>query len=200
MSKSANFKQNVKKRNWTFVAYPESLPPNWIELLQQTGLQCAVSPLHDRDINANGEPKKPHYHVILCYSGPTAYSVVSKLTQEIFHATIPQPLEQVRGMYRYFTHMDNPEKAQYENKNILCINGFNIRDYVELTSSEIEEIKRRLLRLIVEKHIIEYSDFLIYLDKNDLLDELAIANKNTILFNTFIKSLRHRKQTDEDGL
>ena len=40
--------KNVKKRNWAFVLYPESAPENWREELQKTGLQCAISPLHDR--------------------------------------------------------------------------------------------------------------------------------------------------------
>ncbi|WP_222862631.1 Rep family protein, partial [Campylobacter concisus] len=28
--------KNVKKRNWAFVAYPESMPANWLEILQET--------------------------------------------------------------------------------------------------------------------------------------------------------------------
>ena len=42
----------------------------------KTGLQCAISPLHDKDMNPDNTPKKPHYHVILTYSGPTSYNVV----------------------------------------------------------------------------------------------------------------------------
>jgi hypothetical protein len=200
MSKSTNNKQNVKKRNWTFVCYPESLPPNWIELLQKTGLQCAISPLHDRDINANGEPKKPHYHVILCYSGPTAYSVVSRLTQNIFNATIPQPLEQVRGMYRYFSHKDNPEKAQYDEKDIKFINGFNIRDFVELTASEVDQIKKQLTNVICELKIIEYSDLMDYLRDNDFDNEWNVASNHTMFFTNYIKSKRYKKQTIDNEL
>ena len=71
-------KSNVKKRNWAFVLYPESAPDDWIEQLRQTGLQCAISPLHDKDIDPTGEPKKAHYHIILCYSGPTSFNLNSK--------------------------------------------------------------------------------------------------------------------------
>ena len=124
--------KNVKKRNWAFVAYPESLPTDWKEQLQATGLQVAISPLHDRDVDPTGELKKPHYHVILCYAGPTSYNVVKGLTDSL-KGPIPQPLEQVRGYYRYFTHMDNPEKYQYSPDTIETINGFSIMDFVELT-------------------------------------------------------------------
>ena len=72
--------KNIKKRNWAFVLYPESAPADWREQLQKTGLQCAISPLHDKDMNPDNTPKKPHYHVILTYSGPTSYNVVKALT------------------------------------------------------------------------------------------------------------------------
>ena len=70
----------VKKRNWTFVLYPESAPADWLEKLQLTGLQAEISPLHDKDINPDGTVKKAHYHIIVCYSGPTSYTVVKGLT------------------------------------------------------------------------------------------------------------------------
>ena len=56
--KMAEKKENLKKRNWTFVLYPESAPSDWIEQLKLSGLMCAVSPLHDKDVNPTGEPKK----------------------------------------------------------------------------------------------------------------------------------------------
>ena len=92
-------------------------------------------------------PKKAHYHVILTYSGPTSYNVVKALTDG-FNQPIPQALEQVRGYYRYLTHKDNPEKAQYDERDIKTINGFNIADFSELTRSEITQIKKTLQALI----------------------------------------------------
>ena len=126
----------LKKRNWAFVVYPESAPNDWIEQLQQRGVGGALSPLHDKDLNATGEPKKAHWHVIVTYEGPTAQSVVERLTEHL-NAPKPIPLEQVRGYYRYLTHKDNPEKAQYDEKDIQTLNGFDIRDFVEMTKSEV---------------------------------------------------------------
>ena len=67
--------KNVKKRNWAFVLYPESAPKDWKEQLSKTGLEGAISPLHDKDVNPTGEPKKAHYHIIICYPGPTTFNV-----------------------------------------------------------------------------------------------------------------------------
>ena len=189
-----NCKINVKKRNWAFVLYPESAPADWMERLQLTGLQCAVSPLHDCDLNPTGEPKKAHYHIILCYSGPTSYNVVKQLTDSL-NQPIPQALEQVRGYYRYLTHKDNPEKAQYNDADILTINGFNIADYVELTKSEVIEVKKSLQQLIIHLDLFEYSDFMDYLLENDLSLEYDVASSNTYFFEKYISSRRNKLRT-----
>ncbi|PBG43128.1 Rep family protein, partial [Clostridioides difficile] len=107
--------KNVKKRNWAFVLYPESSPENWREKRQKQGWKCAISPLHDRDMNPDNTPKKANYHVILTYRGPTSYNVVKALTDG-FNQPITQALEQVRGYYRYRTHKDKPEKAKEEGR------------------------------------------------------------------------------------
>lgn len=182
--------ENIKKRNWTFVLYPESAPADWQERLKISGLMCAISPLHDKDINPTGEPKKAHYHVLLVYSGPTTYSAVSKFTASL-NATIPQALESVRGMYRYFSHKDNPEKYQYDEHNILCFNGFNIADLVELTKSEVNEIKKSILLLIRELAFVEYAELVDFLIDNEMLTEYDVAVNNTFFFNSYITSRRH---------
>lgn len=183
--------QNVKKRNWTFLVYPESAPADWVSKLQATGLPVAISPLHDKDINPDGEPKKAHYHVIVCYSGPTTYNVVLALTQSLGQP-IPKPLEQVRGMYRYFTHMDNPEKYQYDSTGISCLNGFNIMDFVDLTKSEVLKIKLDLQAFIRASNILEYADLMDNLQDGSNMDWYDVASSNTFFFEKYITSRRNK--------
>ena len=182
-------KNNVKKRNWAFVLYPESAPSDWREQLQLTGLQCAVSPLHDKDVNPDGEPKKAHYHIIVCYSGPTSFNVVKGLTDKL-NQPIPIALEQIRGYYRYLTHKDNPEKYQYSDNEITTINGFDVSDYIELTKSEVDVIKLELQKLIRDKHIVEYNVFMNYIQ--DFMDQeyYNVASSNTLFFCNYLKSLK----------
>lgn len=186
----ANKKANVKKRNWAFVLYPESAPVDWVEQLQKTGLQCAISPLHDKDVDPTGELKKPHYHIILCYEGPTSFNVVSSLCDS-FNQPIPQALEQIRGYYRYFTHKDNPEKYQYSEDDIKTVNGFNISNFVELTKTEINEVKDRLQKLIREQSFVEYFQFVDYLQDNQMKLEWEVASSNTYFFDRYITSRRN---------
>lgn len=185
----------IKKRNWAFVLYPESAPENWREILQLTGLQCAISPLHDKDLNPDNEPKKAHYHVILVYEGPTSFNVVKALTDRL-NCPIPQFLEQVRGYYRYLTHKDNPEKAQYNESDIITINGFDISNYVEMTKSEIDKYKIEILSFIQDNDINEYADLLDLLKSSEMLNHLIVASNHTLLFHTYISSRRNKAKSD----
>lgn len=181
----------TKKRNWAFVLYPESAPADWREQLALSGLMGAISPLHDKDIDPTGEPKKPHYHVILVYGSPTTYNNVKALTDRL-NQPIPQALEQVRGYYRYLTHKDNPDKYQYAESEIETFNGFRIADFVELSKSEVNEIKTELLELIRERLLTEYADFIELV--MDTLDSTRfdVASSHTMFFNAYLKSARYR--------
>jgi len=184
-------KKEVKKREWTFVIYPESAPSDWRDLIRQRGLVAAASPLHDKDINADGTPKKPHHHVIVVYDGPTTFSNVSALSVGELNGTIPKVLDSPRGMYTYFTHEDNPEKAQYDKKDIEHFNNFNITDLCMLKNSEIFEIKKRVIDFIDDNDIIEYADLIRYLMLAELKDELQVSMESTFFFDKYITSRRN---------
>ena len=183
--------KEVKKREWTFVIYEESAPADWRDIIRQRGLVAAASPLHDKDINADGEPKKPHWHIIVVYDGPTTYSNVLALSQGELCGTIPKVLDSPRGMYTYFTHEDNPEKAQYEKKDIQHFNGFNITDLCMLKSSEIFEIKKKVLEFIDDNDVFEYADLVRYLMLAEMKDELQVAMESTFFFDKYITSRRN---------
>ena len=180
-------KTNEKERNWTCVVYPESVKEDWKETLQSYGLQVAISPLHNKDIDPTGENKKPHYHILIHFNGPTTYRKVAILTEEI-GATIPQRVISAKGMIRYFTHKDNPEKYQYDEKEITTINGLDINEIDGFSNSEIEEIKRQLVGIINELQIHEYADLYDYCKNNELYEMCEIISKNTIFFNAYLKS------------
>lgn len=183
----------MKKRYWAFVLYPESAPENWREILQQTGLSICVSPLHDKDTNPTGESKKAHYHIILCYSGPTTFKCVKAITDSL-NQPIPIALEQVRGYFRYLTHKDNPEKYQYNEKDITTINDFDIDNYNDLSVSQIKTIMIDIQKIIRDNDILEYCDLLDFLLDSELFSYLDVAQNHTILFNTYISSLRNKKK------
>lgn len=183
----------VKKKFWGFVGYPESLPENWLDVLKQSGLQFAVSPLHEFDTDpATGELKKPHYHFILVYSNTTTFNNVKNFVCGQLNSPIPIPLESVRGYYRYFTHLDNPDKYQYDEKGIQCYNGFAIQNHTELTHYEVSLLKRKLCDIIKQEKLLEYADLIDYCVYNEFWDLFDTASSHTIFFARYLDSIRSR--------
>lgn len=193
--------KNAKKRNWAFFVYPDSAPADWVEQLRETGLQCAISPLHDKDLNpASDEDKKAHWHVIALFEGPTTYNNVKRLTDSL-NSPIPKPLDSVRGYFRYFTHMDHPDKFQYDEKEIQTINGFNIADFVQLTTSEVDKKISEIMLLIREHGWTEYRCLMNYLQDNELWLEFRVARCNTHYFGEYIRGFwRDKTRTFESNL
>lgn len=181
----------LKKRNWGGVVYPESAPEDWKEILKLKGITFAVSPLHDKDVNPTGESKKEHYHIILCFNGPTSSNVVNEIMSEL-NQPIAIPLESVRGYYRYFTHQDNPEKYQYNSSEIEHFNGFDVSDI--LNSFEVYQSLKEIQIIILENDIYEYVDLMDYLMANDMSELWNVACSHTLFLNTYITSKRHQHE------
>lgn len=186
----------IKKRNWSFIGYPESLPNNWKDIIAQTGLPFAISPLHDKDLDKDGNLKKPHYHVILCYDGPTTYKNVCSLVCEQLGQPRPQVVESVRGYYHYFTHIDELDKATYNEEDIQTFNCFDELDL--LTSGEVLSYLKQIQVIINENGFVEYSDLLDFLLDHDF-DLWKVASNHTIFLNTYLTSLRHRSTISLDN-
>lgn len=199
-TKSTKSQVQVKKRNWACVIYPESAPKDWKDILSISGLQVAISPLHNKDLDESldGSFKKEHYHIILVYGSPTTFKNVKSLTDKL-NAPIPIALEQVRGYYRYLTHKDNPDKAQYNDKEILTLNGFAISNFVELDKSEVNAIKRDIQKVIKEKNITEYWDILEYSMYHLNDDYYDVVSNNTMFFTNTIRSFRHKQEKIRAG-
>lgn len=182
---------NKKHRIWANILYTDSLPENWKEIVRFSGLKIAISPLHNKDINPDGEQKKEHYHMIMIYQGPVTLENVCSFCVERLKGSMPIYLQGVKGYYRYFTHEDNPEKAQYEKKDIQVFNDFDINDFVEMTYAQKKSVKRELLKIIRDMNFTEYYKFLDYIDLEGTEEQYDILWNNTYVFSTYIKSRRY---------
>jgi hypothetical protein len=180
-----------KSRNWAFVVYPESAPENWKEILQLTGVEYAISPLHDSDKDPTEEDKKAHWHVIASWqNGTTTENVIKGITDSV-SAPMPIALQSVKGYYRYFTHKDNPEKYQYEESEIQTINGFNILNYSDMSRHELDVIIMKIQDYIRENELYEYSKLIDKLKDSEMIAEWSIARSQTYFFSTYLRSRRY---------
>ena len=189
--------QNITKKtaakerflSWTAVIYPDSMPENWRGILGELMISWAISPLHDKDINADGTPKKPHYHLLVSFRSVKTYEQAKEITDR-FNGTIPQPCRDTRGLVRYFLHLDNPEKAQYERASIQAGGGFDVENALKPTATEEEDILDEMCEFIEANWITEFCDFNIYVRRNRP-EWRCILRKNSYYFGQIIKSRRH---------
>ncbi|MFT9225004.1 replication protein [Liquorilactobacillus satsumensis] len=183
----------VKGRDWTFIVYPESAPKNWREILDETHLRWVESPLHDKDTNPDGEPKKAHWHILLSFDGPVTASAVSKVIAPL-NGPIPQKVASGRGIVRYFIHMDNPEKHPYPKDEIVGHGGADVQSYFELSTGNRLNVLKEIVLFIVKENVTSFADFLVYcIENNDDWFEVAV-DKNTLAINKVLDSV-WQKQT-----
>lgn len=192
-------KNDIKKRNWTFELYNDSCAKDWEEYLISTGVPFAYA-YHDKDFTEIGEPKKPHYHVVICFDGPITYHNVLTYAIRVGAANgVVYPVGSVRGIVRYFCHKDNPDKYQYSEDIVQCRNGFDPSDYFGLTVTQQKVFKRKVIEFIQANDIDEYAILIDILMESDQIDMFDIASQNTFFFTQYIKSRRNiRKLSKEE--
>lgn len=195
--------KKVKSRYWSIIAYPDSVPSLWLDILTSTGLQMAISPLHDRDIDPEADSdedrlKKPHWHILVCFDGPTTRENVEGIAERI-GTQVVTPVNSCRGMYRYHLHLDNPEKAQYNDSDRSFINGFLIENYSSLTASEELQMIDLIHRYIDTEEIYEYCDLIDFLQTEDI-QAFNYAVHHVLMFNTYIRSKFNKLKSDISAL
>jgi hypothetical protein len=200
------FMSNKKTRNWTFVHYLDEDHASirkLIEKIEALHVKAFISPLHDKDVNADGEIKKEHYHVALCFDGPTTYNSVKELTEEL-EDPIPQPVASIIGMLRYLTHKDNPEKFQYSDDDVKFLNGASKDEYLDIITSSANKVQslRELFKYLNTHDVTEYGDFLDFLvirddpevnsKDYDVWFSLA-TNSHTLAIKSYLQSKHFKK-------
>lgn len=195
---------NRRARNWCAVVYPDSAPGDWKQILDNLNVKWACSPLHDKDIDDDEQLKKPHWHIVICYSGNKSFDQVCEDLSEI-KCPIPQICRDVRSSVRYFIHKDHPHKYQYSQADIETFGGFDIGDVFKLTTTEKHDLYKEIFAFICEWDIQEYFDLVNYALSPECENEswFQCITDNSMLFERYLKSNRHRPRAvnvDDDGV
>ncbi len=183
--------QKHRAKKYTLVVYPQDMPENWREVLREKMWDVLISPLHDKDVNEDKTPKKPHHHVIL--SAGSAWITMKELVDlgnKLKGVAKPQKCSNPKGMVRYFIHADNPEKAQYDKSKIEVYGNYDIEEYFRSTIGEERAIRREIVEYILENEVTELANLVAYsMQHNELWDDYIASH--TIYINQIIRSVRH---------
>lgn len=113
-------KQDNRTRNFMCLLYKESTPEDFRERIKAYHMEAFVSPLHEYDVNEDGTPKKPHWHMILRFKGKKSDDQVIAIMKDIGErgACIdPTGREfyvvDFQKALRYHCHLDEADKHHY---------------------------------------------------------------------------------------
>lgn len=165
---SGQKRQAERQRVFASIVYPESAPQNWKDILSDFHVSALISPLHDKDVNPSGEPKKPHYHVMLIFESPKNFDTQVKPIFDAIGAVGREIIHSQRGYARYLCHLDNPEKAQYNTADIVQLGGADYSTVIHLPSDDN--------RMLCE--VFDYIRVNRIMSLAELLDVTAINNQD----------------------
>lgn len=192
--------KNTRSRNWTLIVYPDSAPKNWIEILNDMHIEYVVSPLHDKDINADETIKKSHYHLLLMFGGVKSYEQVLEITA-MLNCTRPERCHNAKALVRYMIHADNPEKAQYSVSDIISHGGVDIAELLRPSASERYSIINEMITYVQENSITEIQDLIDYARYNEFERWFPLLCDNSAyILNQYIKSQRHRTTLQNNNI
>lgn len=149
-----------RTRNFATVVYPESAPAEWRNILIEQFIPAFISPLHNADINPGGEIKKEHYHVMIMFDGVKTIEQ-AKAVFDLIGGVGCEIVQSTRGYARYLCHLDNPEKAQYSQEDVVALCGADYNSVISLVTDKYKAIKE-IIAFCCENEMYKYCDLLEY--------------------------------------
>ena len=199
-------KRAGRTRNLTAIFYPDDLPEDWRERLDETHVKWIESPLHDKDLNADGQPKKAHHHALFMFDSVKTHEQFVDFLKGLFGESEsgsivgvadPQKVTDRCALVRYFAHMDNPEKVQYDVNDIKGHNGADPAEVLRYNQTETLEMMVAIEQFIDEKKLTEYSDLCRLLRDDHPEWYWVVVTRNTMHFTAYIRSCRHSREKME---
>ena len=174
--------QGNKKRYrcYTFLVYPDSAPADWLDRLRAFHVPMYVSPLHDHDIDEDGQPKKPHYHVMVLFDTQKGIDACDEIIEDVKGVKPPMKIFIVaspRAYARYLLHLDDPGKyPYYKTETVTELSGIDPYDEFCMSKSQKDFEEQQTMQDIQD-----------YLEKHEIFNfavacELARRTDNTEWF------------------
>lgn len=175
-----------RTRNFATVVYPESAVDGWQNILSELRVPAFISPLHDKDVNPTGEPKKAHYHVVIMFEGPKTLEQAKEVFDKISGVGV-EKVNSLRGYARYLCHMDNPEKAQYPVESVRSLCGADYTGAIGLITDKYKAIGE-MIDYCEENDITSYSELLLYCRQERFDWFRVLCDNGTVVVKEYLKS------------
>ena len=185
-----------RSNKWAFLIYKESVPENYLDILEELHIPFILSPWHDKDINKEtGEFKKAHKHGAFYFDSLKSFSQVSELIKNKLNGpSHVAPVMSPKGMYDYFIHAENPEKTLYNIEDIESGCGFELDKFLIEQNSNL--FLETVIDVITDNNFTEFED-LVHYARNKDISLLGLIIERTYFFTKFLDSRRYNPQNNK---
>jgi hypothetical protein len=181
-----------RHRSFNAVFYPESAPENFREMVTSWNVPALLA-LHDKDKEPDGEDKKPHYHLLLLFSGKKSFGQVHELVDQLGSKVVEAAYD-TRGSARYLAHLDQPEKFQY---GVGVIESFSGAPVADLTVPLVDPT-REIIDFVREQGMVSYAALVFYC-RDNREDWLNSVKGHTVFWLGLLKSADWDERTGGRG-
>lgn len=173
-------------RNFATVVYPESAPTDWRSILADQCVPVFVSPLHDLDTNPDGEAKKAHFHVLFAFDGVKTCDQVQFIIDQIGGVGC-EIVQSLRGYARYLCHLDNPDKHQYDQEQVISLGGADYAAAIGLPTDKYKAI-REMMDYCRHNDVTSYAELLEYASECRFDWFRVLCDSATVVIKEYLKS------------
>lgn len=125
------------------------------------------------------------------FNGKKSYEQVKAISDSV-NSPRPEPVADIRGMCRYLIHRDNPEKFQYDFKDIITHQGMDVADYFGASKIERYQAIAEMMDFIEVNNITEFTQFSAYCRRERFDDWFPLVCDNcAFVIDMQIRSQRH---------
>lgn len=176
-----------RTRNFATVVYPESAPDDWLSLLAEQCVPAFVSPLHDQDLNPDGESKKPHYHVMLMFENVKTKEQAQEILNDLIGGVGLEVVQSLRGYARYLCHLDNPDKHQYDPEQVTSVSGADYMAAIGLPTDKYKAIGE-MLDFCEANNIYSFAELLLWSRSNHFDWFRVLCDSGAVVVEKYLKS------------
>lgn len=187
-----NKPKDERTRNWTIIVYEDSAPDNWREVISGLHVPAFISPHHDKDVRANGETKKPHWHVVLCFKGKKSVQQIQAISDQLSGVKVTWEqcaVGDLSGMVRYLVHFDDADKAQYDIQDIETFAGADVLAHFS-EAGDVDECVGEMMDWLCEQGVTSFAALSRYARENRKDWFRVLTSKRTVFIAQFCKSLQ----------
>ena len=142
---------------------------------------------HDKDLNDDGEYKKPHYHFVLKLKNACTISALSK--NSFIPENLIEPIKKsLNGALKYLIHFQLDDKYQYSAEEVQS-NSIKLKEkFMKLVTEQISEVQKVItIQDYIEKKTsyVSWSELGKFAQENDFWDAFR---RNLTYFDKLLNS------------